>query len=129
MYKQSHMSYHIAECGSFKELLDLLKKSEHDGNGPIVSHSRTVEKEHSYDKICKGIKAVRRGLPINYITRAMGLRAKVAELVMANNYGDAIPEDLNTFEEQTASIVIQPYNLGDKSQEDPDQLKLNFDEL
>jgi hypothetical protein len=113
-YKQSYASYKRANCESFEGLLDFLKKNE-ENNGPIISYSRVQSVEHTYQNICRGIKNVRAGGPINSITRSQGLRAKVAELVLANNYGSTIPDELLTFDEETAkNITVKPYNIGNK---------------
>ena len=95
-YKQSYLAYHIAACESFKELLDLLEKNEKLGNQPLTSFSRSEPKEFTYAVICMTIRQVRNGGQIQWIARAEGLRAKVAELVLSNNYGDVIPEDIRT---------------------------------
>jgi len=84
MYKQSYLSYHISKCGNFQELLDLLKQKGIKPKG----------EEWSYKRLCFLILTVNEGAPINYITRENGLRAKVAELVLAKNYGLPLPEEL-----------------------------------
>lgn len=111
-YKQTYLSYHIAKCESYKELLDLIKKGEELGNTPITSFSRSEPKEYNYKDVCGSIKRVRGGGPINWVTRAEGLRAKVAELHLANNYGNEIPEDIMI---ATDKITVQDYSsLEDK---------------
>ena len=93
-YKQSYASYHIERCGSFQELLDFLEKNERN-NGIIVSYSRNTPREHTYLGIVSKIRLVLAGDNIQWITRSEGLRAKVAELVLSHNYGEAIPAILD----------------------------------
>jgi hypothetical protein len=89
-YKQSYAEHHIAKCGTFQELLEFLEKNERL-NGPIISFSRGYPIEHPYSMLINKIRAVKHGSFINWITRAEGLRAKVAELVLANNYDTDMP--------------------------------------
>lgn len=78
----------IAGVGGFDELLIELKK------GVIVSGSQARLVDWNYKSNVDAIKKVRWGLPINCLTRACGLRAKVCELIISNNYGDDIPAEL-----------------------------------
>lgn len=90
-YKQSYLSYKISQCGSFKDLVEVLKGP----NMPIVSYSRTKPIVYTASLILLGIKCVYHNQAfINTITRSEGLRAKVAELVMAKNYGEELPAEL-----------------------------------
>ena len=92
-YKQSYASYHVAKCESFQDLLDFLSKNEKN-NGPIISYTRPEGVEHTYDSLVSRIKMVIYGEKIQWITRAEGLRAKVAELALAQNYSEKMPNEL-----------------------------------
>jgi hypothetical protein len=89
MYKQTILSHQIAAAEDFSTLLGAIKEY-----GPIISYSRPQPIEHSHLYCIRQIKRVLAGGPINLITRAEGLRAKVAELVLAKNYGDPLPKEL-----------------------------------
>jgi hypothetical protein len=74
----------VIDCGSYKELCAVIRE-----RAPFISYSRNTSIEWSADRIISNIKVVRNGGAfINGITRVNGLRSKVAELIMANNYGD-----------------------------------------
>lgn len=64
---------------------------------PIVSSFHGVTEEYSKEELFVRIKAVyHHSSPLNLIPRTLGLRAKVAELVLTKNYGNTLPEELKT---------------------------------
>lgn len=73
----------VIRAQSWIELKSIIKKY-----APFISYSRTHPEEWSEERLLKNMDRVRYGERIQFITRANGLRAKVAELVLANNYGD-----------------------------------------
>jgi hypothetical protein len=73
----------IINCESYKEL-----KAAVLSLAPFISYSRGIPKEWTAEMVLDGITAIKAGHPINRMTRANGLRAKVAELILANDYGD-----------------------------------------
>jgi hypothetical protein len=84
MYKVGYMTYHIAECKNFDELLKLLKE-----NVLITSDG-----ELNYTDCCMQIAQAFATKVVQFCTRTDGFRAKVAELLMANNYGQDFPGDI-----------------------------------
>ena len=78
----------IINSGSYKELVDILNEV-----GTFISYSRPMPKEHNAERIIQGIGLIRQGWPINTVTRVCGIRSKVAELVISNNYGDPWEEE------------------------------------
>ena len=88
MYKTDYLTYHIGKCESFQELVDVLRDQT------IISYSRPISKEYSFEKLCRSIQGAAMSEQITFCTRAHGFRAKVAELLMSHNYGDPIPEEL-----------------------------------
>ncbi len=88
-FTETELTLKVIKCGSFQELLELMQKYQ-----AVTSHSRTTPITWDYDKIVRGIRRIRQGYPINNMTRTCGLRAKVAELTMGNNYEDPIPDEL-----------------------------------
>lgn len=77
------LTQEIIDCNSFKELKKVVEE-----NAPFISHSRSTPVEWTAEIILTRINDVRNGAAINAMTRVNGLRAKVAELVLADNYGD-----------------------------------------
>jgi len=88
MYKTDYLTYHIGRCESLQELVDLLRDKV------IVSHSRSMPKEHDFDKLCTSIRRAAVSKKINYCTRVGGFRTKVAELILSFNYSQPVPEEL-----------------------------------
>lgn len=83
---QEEITIKVINSNSYQELIDILNGLD----TPIVSLSRGEDnpKIWGVDKIIRNIGHIRQGGSINLITRTCGLRAKVAEFIMANNYGD-----------------------------------------
>ncbi len=74
----------VLACESIADLRKVVKEL-----APFVSHSRPEAEPWGEFKILASIEAIRQGATINHMTRVNGLRAKVAELILANNYGDS----------------------------------------
>jgi hypothetical protein len=89
MYKQTFLSYHIAQAEDFEALLSVVEQ-----HGPLISYSRPQPEEYNRNRCAIGIKRIMAGGPINMVTRAEGFRAKVAELILAKNYGEPLPKVL-----------------------------------
>ena len=85
MYKVSYMTYHIAECKNFDELLELLKE-----NVILITHDGDL----NYNDCCLQIAQTFGTEKLQFCTRTDGFRAKVAELLMTNNYGQDFPGDI-----------------------------------
>ena len=84
MYKVSYMTYHVSECKNFDELLKLLKEN-------ILT---TIDGDLNYTDCCMQIAQAFGTQILQFCTRTDGFRAKVAELLMANNYGQDFPGDI-----------------------------------
>ena len=72
----------VLACESMADLRKVVKEL-----GPFISYSRPDAKAWGAEKILLSIIAIRQGATIIHMTRVNGLRAKVAELIMADNYG------------------------------------------
>jgi hypothetical protein len=72
----------VLACTTMSDLRKVVKEL-----GPFISYSRPDAKVWGAEKILLSIIAIRQGAAIEHMTRVNGLRAKVAELVLANNYG------------------------------------------
>lgn len=81
--KEVEQTFAVVKANSWMELKSVIKQ-----HAPFISYSRHAPKEWSSEVILANMELVRRGHPINIITRANGLRAKVCELIMGENYGD-----------------------------------------
>ena len=77
------LTQRVADCNSWMELKSLIKSQ-----APFISWAKITPKEWPQEKILTSMELVRSGAHINLITRANGLRAKVAELILGKNYGD-----------------------------------------
>jgi hypothetical protein len=74
----------VMDCNSHRELRSVIKEL-----APFVSNSRMQPVEHHADLLMEKIYLViNRGHPLALITRENGLRAKVAELMVIQNYGE-----------------------------------------
>ena len=89
----------IVNSGSYQELVKIIEEV-----GSFVSYSRPYPVRWDAEKIIQGIKLVRKGWGINAITRVCGLRAKVAELVLSDNYGEPWEEEEEETNEQEKEI-------------------------
>jgi len=83
---EAEITIKIVNANSYQELIQILT----DLDNPIVSTSRGENNLRYWDvtKIISRINLIRSGLFPNQVTRACGLRAKVCELVLTDNYGD-----------------------------------------
>ena len=79
----AELTQSVIECDSYKELVKVIRD-----NAPFISYSRNTPVEWTAERLIANIGAVRSGIPLNCITRANGLRSKVAELLLVDNYGD-----------------------------------------
>lgn len=83
---QDEITLKIVSANSYQELIDILNSLE----SPVVSLSRGEDKPKIWgvDKIIRNVGHIRQGGSINLITRTHGLRSKIAEFILSNNYGD-----------------------------------------
>lgn len=79
----------IIQTQSYQELIQVLRDLEQE-EITIVSLTRGADKPKlwSVDKIITRVNYIRNGSFINMVTRANGIRAKIAEFILADNYGD-----------------------------------------
>ena len=75
------ITQHVINCDTYQELKEVIHKY-----APFYSYSRSSPKEWTEKLLLNNIGKVRKGGPIQLITRVNGLRAKVAELILSNNY-------------------------------------------
>lgn len=73
----------IIDSQSWVELKEAINK-----HAPFISYSRSTPKEWSAETLIRNMELIRAGAPLNLVTRANGIRAKVAEFLYTDNYGD-----------------------------------------
>lgn len=82
--EENDLTLLVIKANSWMELKSIIKQY-----APFVSYAKMTPKEWDADLLLRNMEAIRnRGEFINRITRANGLRAKVAELILGENYGD-----------------------------------------
>ena len=82
--KNEELTQKIIDCGFYADLKKVIIE-----NAPFISYTRKVVREWSVDRLLTNIKRIReKEVDINAITRVNGLRSKVAELILADNYGE-----------------------------------------
>lgn len=87
--QENQVTLEVIECQSWMELKHTIKR-----HAPFTSNSRSTPVEWSEERLLRNMEIIRheykstQSCYLNHMTRANGLRAKVAELVLANNYGD-----------------------------------------
>lgn len=80
---ETEKTVQVIRCNSWMELKHYVRHF-----GPFISYSSGESKPWSAEQILANMEVIRHGGTLRLMTRANGLRAKVAELIMANNYGD-----------------------------------------
>jgi len=81
--EESQVTLVVIKANSWLELKAVIKQ-----HAPFISYGKMTPKEWTEDQLLRNMELVRNGNPIQYVTRANGLRAKVAELILGKNYGD-----------------------------------------
>lgn len=90
MYKVSLTEYKLTRANDLQDVVDVIN----DGN-PIISysdkHSVTYEPEELFKRIAM---IIGNEGTIILIPNISGLRAKIAELILSNNYAKEIPQEI-----------------------------------